>query len=115
MSMKGAKMAIGFLECAGYGALLYAMDKACKTADIKILGIDTINPKDTSAFIPLTAQVKLEGSISDLEVALEVAREAALKFNDEKEVITSIIKQPYDGVDKLAKITKVKFNNIQKF
>lgn len=100
-------MAIGFLECAGYGALLYAMDKACKAADIKILGIDTINPKDSSAFIPLTAQVKFEGTISDVQVAAEVAREAALRFNSEKEVITSIIEQPYDGGDKLAKISKI--------
>lgn len=102
-------MAIGFLECAGYGALLYAMDKACKAADIKILGIDTINPKDSSAFIPLTTQVKFEGTISDVQVAAEVAREAALRFNSEKEVITSIIEQPYDGVDKLAEISKIEF------
>lgn len=102
-------MAIGFLECAGYGALLYAMDKACKAADIRILGIDTINPKDTSAFIPLTTQVKFEGSISDVKVAIEVAKEAALRFNEEKEVITSMIEQPYEGVDKLARITKVNF------
>ncbi|MFT4143278.1 MAG: BMC domain-containing protein [Mobilitalea sp.] len=101
-------MAIGFLECAGYGALLYAMDKACKAADIKILGIDTINPKDTSAFIPLTTQVKFEGSISDVKVAIEVAKEAALRFNEEKEVITSMIELPYEGVDKLARISKVK-------
>jgi len=101
-------LAIGFLECAGYGALLYAMDKACKAADIKILGIDTINPKDSSAFIPLTTQVKFEGTISDVQVAAEVAREAALRFNSEKEVITSIIEQPYDGVDKLAEISKIK-------
>lgn len=86
------------------------MDKACKAADIKILGIDTINPKDSSAFIPLTTQVKFEGKISDVKFAVEVAREAALRFNSEKEVITSIIEQPYDGVDKLAKITKVKFD-----
>jgi microcompartment protein CcmL/EutN len=102
-------LAIGFLECAGYGALLYAMDKACKAADIKILGIDTINPKDSSAFIPLTTQVKFEGTISDVQVAAEVAREAALRFNSEKEVITSIIELPYDGVDKLAEISKIEF------
>ncbi len=102
-------MAIGFLECAGYGALLYAMDKACKAADIKILGIDTINPKDTSSFIPLTAQVKFEGSISDVKVAIDVARIEALKFNEEKDIITAIIERPYDGVDQLARITKVKF------
>ena len=56
-------MALGFLECAGYGAVLYAMDQACKAADIRIMGIDTINSKDSSAFIPLTVQVKFEGSV----------------------------------------------------
>ena len=69
-------MAIGFLECAGYGAVLYAMDRACKAADIEIIGIDTINPKDASAFIPLTAQVKFAGSVDDVKVACEVARRA---------------------------------------
>lgn len=102
-------MAIGFLECAGYGALLYAMDKACKATDIKILGIDTINPKDSSAHIPLTTQVKFEGSISDVKIAAEVAKEAALKFNDEKDVLTAVIELPYDGVKQLAKISKVKY------
>ena len=47
-------MALGFLECAGYGTALYAMDHACKAADIRIVGIDTINSKDSSAIIPLT-------------------------------------------------------------
>lgn len=79
-------MAIGFLECAGYGAVLYAMDKACKAANIKILGIDTINPKDSSAFIPMTAQVKFEGDISDIQVAVKVAGEAALRFNQPSEI-----------------------------
>ena len=74
-------MAIGFLECAGYGAVLYAMDRACKAADIEIIGIDTINPKDASAFIPLTAQVKFAGSVDDVKVACEVARRAALKLD----------------------------------
>ncbi|MDO5558021.1 MAG: BMC domain-containing protein, partial [Oscillospiraceae bacterium] len=64
-------MAVGFLECAGYGALLYAMDRACKAADIRITGVDTINPKDTSAFIPLTAQVKFEGTVSQVKIAAE--------------------------------------------
>ncbi|MFA9465572.1 MAG: BMC domain-containing protein [Velocimicrobium sp.] len=102
-------MAIGFLECAGYGALLYAMDKACKATDIKILGIDTINPKDTSAFIPLTTQVKFEGSTSQVKIAVEVAKEAALKINEEHEVVTAVIERPYEGTRELAKISKVNF------
>ena len=102
-------MAIGFLECAGYGALLYAMDKACKAADIKILGIDTINPKDTSAFIPLTAQVKFEGTVSQVKIAVEVAREAALEINQENEVVIAVIERPYEGTKELAKISKIDF------
>lgn len=104
-------MAIGFLEVAGYGAALYAMNKACKGTDIKILGIDTINPKDTSAHIPLTVQVKFEGSISDVKIATEIAKEAALKFNEEKEIIASTIENPYEGTGKLGSISKVKFSN----
>ncbi len=106
-------MAIGFLEVAGYGTALYAMDKACKATDITILGIDTINPKDTSAHIPLTVQVKFEGSVSDVKIATQVAGEAALKFNEEKEIITSVIENPYHGTKKLGAISKVKFQDNQ--
>lgn len=102
-------MAIGFLEVAGYGAALYAMDKACKETDIRIIGVDTINPKDTSANIPLTVQIKFEGSVSDVKIAVEAAREHALRFNEEKEIITSMIENPYEGTCKLGNITKVKF------
>lgn len=102
-------MAIGFLECAGYGAVLYAMDKACKAADIRIIGIDMINPKDTSAFIPMTAQVKFEGSVSDVKIAAQVAKKAALVFNDESEVLIEVIENPYEGTKKLSHISKVKF------
>jgi microcompartment protein CcmL/EutN len=103
------KQAIGFLECAGYGAALYAMDKACKAADITILGMDSINPKDTSANIPMTMQVKFQGSVSDVEIAVKTAGEAALEFNKPSEIITAIIDNPYSGVDKLCAISKVKF------
>lgn len=103
------KQAIGFLECAGYATVLYAMDKACKAADIRIVGIDTINPKDTSAFIPMTAQVKFRGTVSSVKVACKVAHEAALRFNSEKEVLTDIIELPYEGTEALANITKIRF------
>lgn len=105
-----AKMAIGFLECAGYATVLYAMDKACKAADVEILGVDTINPKDTSAFIPMTAQVKFAGSVSSVKIAAEAAKQAALKYNSEKEVLTDVIELPYDGTENLAHISKIKFN-----
>jgi ethanolamine utilization protein EutM len=105
-----AKSAIGFLECAGYATVLYAMDKACKAANVKIVGVDTINPKDTSAFIPMTAQVKFTGTVSDVQIAAKVAGEAALRFNDEKDVLTEVIELPYEGTEYLSQITKIKFN-----
>lgn len=100
-------MAIGFLECAGYGAVLYAMDKACKAANVRIIGIDTINPKDATAFIPLTAKVKFEGGIDDVKEACEVAKRAALKINRPEEVLVEMIEKPYEGTRALSHITKV--------
>lgn len=105
-----AKMAIGFLECAGYATVLYAMDKACKTAEVEIIGVDTINPRDTNVFIPMTAQVKFRGTVSNVKIAAEAAREAALQFNDTSEVLTDVIELPYEGTEHLAHITKIKFN-----
>jgi ethanolamine utilization protein EutM len=105
-----AKLAIGFLECAGYATVLYAMDKACKAANVKIIGVDTINPKDTSAFIPMTAQVKFTGTISDVQIAAKVAGEAALRFNEAKDVLTDVIELPYEGTEYLSHITKIKIH-----
>lgn len=102
-------MAMGFLEVAGYGVALYAMNKACKAVDIEILGVDTINPKDSSAHIPLTVQVKFQGDITDVWIATEIAEAAALEFNDKKEVTVSVIENPYEGTKKLGTISKVKF------
>ncbi len=107
--LREVHMAIGFLECAGYGAVLYAMDKACKAANVKIIGIDTINPKDAAAFIPLTAQVKFEGGVDDVKEACEAARRAALELNSPEQVLVRMIERPYEGTKALARITKVTF------
>lgn len=98
---------IGFLECAGFGTGLYAMDKACKAADIEIIGIDTINPKNSDAAIPLTTQIKFAGSLSDVKYACEAAEKAALEFNAPEEVLTAIIERPYEGTAALGSITKI--------
>lgn len=103
--------AIGFLEVAGYSVALDAMDKACKAANVTIMGIDTINPKDTRAHIPLTVQVKFKGTVSDVKAAIEVAREVALSYITPGEITTHVIEGPFEGVDKLASIGKVKVKN----
>lgn len=100
--------AIGFLEVAGYSVALAAMDQACKTADITIVGIDTINPKDTSFPLPLTVQTKFIGPLSDVKEAVAVAKKVALQYNQEIEVTASVMEGPYDQIAYLAQITKIK-------
>jgi hypothetical protein len=57
----------------------------------------------------MTAQVKFAGTVSDVQIAAKVAGEAALRFNDEKEILTDVIELPYDGTEYLAQISKIKF------
>jgi len=104
----GNGQAVGFLEVAGYSVALLAMDKACKSADVQIVGIDSINPKDSSAFIPVTIQIKFTGKISDVKIAIQVAREEARKYNSEDQITAESIDQPYTGLERLIKISKVK-------
>lgn len=106
-------MAVGYLECAGYGTVLYAMDRACKAAAVRIIGIDTINPKDASAFIPLTAQAKFEGRTDDVKTACEYARLAALELVNPEDVLTEVIECPFEGTIRLSRITKAKLNRTE--
>ena len=106
-------MAVGYLECAGYGTVLYSMDRACKAAAVRIIGIDTINPKDASAFIPLTAQAKFEGRTDDVKTACEYARLAALELVNPEDVLTEVIECPFEGTIRLSRITKAKLNRTE--
>ena len=64
---------------------------------------------DNHAFIPLTVQVKFEGSVDDVKIACAAARDAALMFNKPGDVLAEIIEGPYDGTNSLSVITKVPF------
>ncbi len=101
--------AIGCLEVLGYSVALDAMDKACKGADIRILGIDCNNPRaGDKAKIPNVFQVKFEGSLSSVRHALEIVREVALKYIDEEDIVTHCITKKADGMDQLLNMGKVK-------
>lgn len=101
--------AIGCLEVLGYSVALDAMDKACKGADIKILGIDCNNPRaGDKAKIPNVFQVKIGGTVSSVRDALEIARDVALKYIDEEDIVTHCITKKANGIDELLTIGKVK-------
>lgn len=103
-------MAVGFLETAGYGVAIVSMDKACKGANVEILGIDTINPKDKNGFIPLSVQVKFSGEISEVKIALEIAKTEALKYNKENEIVARLIGDASSQTIEICKISKVRIN-----
>ncbi|MFD2445382.1 BMC domain-containing protein [Bacillus sp. CGMCC 1.16607] len=101
--------AVGLLEVQGYSVALAAMDKACKAANITIDGMDVNNPtQGDHAPIPVVVQVKFSGSISDVEVALEVARHEASKYIAENEILTRLIPSAMKELEKLLVAGKVK-------
>lgn len=101
--------AIGILEVQGYSVALAAMDKACKNANIQMEGMDCNNPTlGDSAPIPVVIQVKFSGSISDVKVALEVARQEASLYIDDRDILTHLIPSAAPGLEKLLPIGKVK-------
>lgn len=101
--------AIGFLEVQGYSVALAAMDKACKAAEITIEGLDCNNPlQGDQATIPVVVQVKFKGSVSDVEVALTVAKGEAIKHINEEDVLTHLIPSSLAELDSLLSIGKIK-------
>jgi len=104
-----SRQAVGFIEVLGYSVALDAMDKACKAADIEIMGIDCNNPKaGEAASIPNVFQVKFTGEISHVKTALDVAQDTAKKYIDEHDILTHYISGKSEGLDKLLLMGKAK-------
>ncbi|UII55516.1 BMC domain-containing protein [Cytobacillus spongiae] len=103
------RSAIGLLEVQGYSVALAAMDQACKSADIHIEGMDCNNPSEGDrAPIPVVIQVKFTGGISDVRIALDVAREEASKYIREQDILTHLIPSGSEELMKLLSTGKVK-------
>lgn len=107
------KKALGLLEVQGYSVALAAMDKACKSANIKIMAMDCNNPKaGDGAFIPVVVQVKFVGTVSDVNVALEVAREVAGQYIPREEILTSCIPYYHEDLQGILNVGKVRKKQI---
>ena len=101
--------ALGLLEVCGYATALLCVDSMAKAADIKLVTIDFNKPGNAQLEkIPLLAQVKITGSVSDVKIALEHGYNTALKYNDEDEVISHLISSYHPDMLPLMKITKIK-------
>ena len=98
--------ALGMVEVFGFTTAICCADIAAKAADVKIIALNTNKPVNgDSAEVPLVMNVKMEGSVS----AVETAVDAAKAFAEKKGLyITShIISRPGIGIDYLAYLGNV--------
>ncbi|WP_113928825.1 BMC domain-containing protein [Bacillus sp. P14.5] len=101
--------AIGLLEVQGFSTALAAMDKACKAAHVKIEGIDCNNPAaGENARIPVVIQVKITGNMSEVQVALDAAKDEAARYIDHSDISVHLITSSMKGIEKLLPLGKVK-------
>ena len=98
--------ALGMVEVCGFTTSICCADIAAKAADVKIIALDKNKPAaGDSAEVPLIMNVKMEGSVS----AVEMAVEAASAHAKEKGLFVSshIIPRPGPGTEKMAALSDV--------
>ena len=98
--------ALGMVEVFGFTTSICCADIAAKAADVKIIALDKNKPAaGDSAEVPLIMNVKMEGSVS----AVEMAVEAATAYAKEKNLFVSshIIPRPGVGTEKMAFLSDV--------
>jgi ethanolamine utilization protein EutM len=82
-------MALGSFSVSGFGVALLALDRACKAADVKLIGVDThTHPRIETAYVPVEACVRIEGGASNLREALAAAEAAVKELRGPNEYFT---------------------------
>ena len=98
--------AIGIVEMFGFVAAMKAADAAAKAADVKIIAIDTNKPANAEKEeVPLITAVKMQGSVSAVEAAVEAAADEANRVT--KLIQKHIIARPTDDSQKMAERVSV--------
>lgn len=70
--------AIGIIEMFGFVCAIKAADAAAKAADVKVIAIDSNKPANAETVeVPLIMCVKVQGSVSAVEAAVEAGARAA--------------------------------------
>ena len=98
--------ALGMVEVYGFTTAICCADIAAKAADVKIIALDTNKPKNgDTAEVPLVMIVKMEGTVSAVEVGVSAAKAHA----EEKGlyIISHIISRPGDGTEKMAYLSNI--------
>lgn len=98
--------ALGMVEVFGFTTSICCADIAAKAANVKIIALDKNKPAaGDSAEVPLIMNVKMEGSVSSVETAVQ----AASLYAKERNLFVSshIIPRPGPGTEKMANISEV--------
>ena len=74
--------ALGLLEVFGLTTALVAADAACKAGNVKIVTFDKNKPANADKLeVPLLIVIKFEGTVSDVEMAIDAGIRAANKIS----------------------------------
>lgn len=98
--------AVGLLEVFGCVAAFVAADAAAKAGNVTIESLDKNKPANADALpVPLVMCLKIRGSISDVEAAMDAAARAADNLTG---VVTKhIIAAPDENTEKMLKISAI--------
>lgn len=98
--------AVGLLEVFGCVAAFVAADAAAKAGNVTIESLDKNKPANADALpVPLVMCLKIRGSISDVEAAMDAAARAADNLTG---VVTRhIIAAPDENTEKMLKISAI--------
>lgn len=99
--------AVGLLEVYGLSTALYAIDAACKAADVTVDAIEKNRPPSGPNIpeypVPLLLMLKFRGKVDDVRIAVDVAIKAADEIAGHG--YSSVISNPDDGLEDLLDIT----------
>lgn len=92
--------ALGMIEVYSFTTAVCVADIAAKAADIKIIALDRNRPTKADVPAPLVMMVKLEGSVSAVEAAVEAGADYAKSKG--RYIVSHVIANPAETVDKMA-------------
>ena len=97
--------ALGMVEVYSFTTAVCVADVVAKTSDVKIIAFDRNRPISPDVPAPLVMIVKFEGSVAAVKAAVEAGVEYAK--SEGKFIVSHVIPNPGDGVEKMAYLMDV--------
>ncbi len=92
--------AVGIIEVYGLAAAFVACDAGCKAANVTVENFDKNKPGNPDGLeVPLIVAVKFRGGVTDVEAAVEAAKDAANKVSGV--ITTHIIPSAEEDTEKM--------------